>query len=242
MRAVILAAGRGSRMGSLTDERPKCLVELRGRSLLDGQLANIRAAGIEEIAIVTGYRRDLLADRGSVEFHNPCWAETNMFASLACAGEWLMAGPCVVCYADLFYKPSAIRLLAETAAPLAITYDPNWLELWSRRFADPLSDAETFRIDTQSVLQEIGGRAEHVALIQGQYMGLLRIEPEAWHEMLRLAQALERREQDGLHMTDLLQKVITAGNLQVKALAYSEEWGEIDLPSDLSVYSNTIGI
>ncbi len=76
MKAIILAAGRGSRMKSLTEERPKCLVELAGKALLDWQLEALREAGVSEIAIVTGYKRELLANRGLVEFYNPRWAET----------------------------------------------------------------------------------------------------------------------------------------------------------------------
>ena len=104
MRAIILAAGRGSRMKSLTDERPKCLVELRGKPLLEWQLWALRDAGINEIAIVTGYKRELLAERGLVEFFNPRWAETNMVSSLACAEAWLVADTCIVSYADIFYE------------------------------------------------------------------------------------------------------------------------------------------
>ena len=59
MKAIILAAGRGSRMGNLTDESPKCLVELRARPLLEWQLMAIREAGIDDIAIVNGYKREL---------------------------------------------------------------------------------------------------------------------------------------------------------------------------------------
>ena len=69
MKAIILAAGRGSRMKLLTDETPKCLIKLRGKSLLDWQLSALRAAGITDIAIVTGYRRDLLAKYNLVEFY-----------------------------------------------------------------------------------------------------------------------------------------------------------------------------
>ena len=71
MKAIILAAGRGSRMKKLTDELPKCLVELRGKTLLDWQLEALRAAGITEIAIVTGYKREMLTNRGMFDFHNP---------------------------------------------------------------------------------------------------------------------------------------------------------------------------
>ena len=70
MKAIILAAGRGSRMNKLTQDRPKCLVELHGRSLLNIQINTLRDAGISDIGIVTGYKRELLTDRGLVEFHN----------------------------------------------------------------------------------------------------------------------------------------------------------------------------
>ena len=96
MKAIILAAGRGSRMRELTNERPKCLVELKGKSLLDWQLEALREAGIKKIAIVTGYKREMLAYRGLVEFHNTRWAETQMVSSLACAAHWLKTGPCIV--------------------------------------------------------------------------------------------------------------------------------------------------
>ena len=91
MKAIILAAGRGTRMKALTEEKPKCLVELDGQSLLEKQLNALRQAGIEDIAIVTGYRRELLIPFNLVEFHNPRWAETNMVTSLACAEQWLQS-------------------------------------------------------------------------------------------------------------------------------------------------------
>ena len=102
MKAIILAAGRGSRMKDLTEDKPKCLVKLHGKSLLDSQLQALSDAGIAEIAIVTGYKRELLANRGLFEFHNSRWAETNMVSSLACAQEWLETEPCIVSYSDIF--------------------------------------------------------------------------------------------------------------------------------------------
>ena len=124
MKTIILAAGRGSRMKNMTDDRPKCLVELHGKSLLEWQLEALRGAGISEIAIVTGYKRELLADRGLVEFHNSRWSETNMVRSLECAAEWLETETCVVSYADIFYDASAVRSLMSSSAKLAVTYDP----------------------------------------------------------------------------------------------------------------------
>jgi choline kinase len=236
MKAIILAAGRGSRMKDLTDERPKCLVELRGKALLDWQLEALRAAGIREIAIVTGYKRELLANRGLVEFHNPRWAKTNMVSSLVCAQDWLMAEPCIVSYSDIFYSPLAVQSLMVCAASLAVTYDPNWLKLWTHRFGDPLLDAETFRLTPQHSLAEIGNKPNSVDEVEGQYMGLLRFMPEGWEEVLRIRTGLSLEQCDKMHMTGTLQKVIDAERVVIAAVPYVGEWGEVDCANDLDAY------
>ena len=236
MKAIILAAGRGSRMKSLTDERPKCLVELRGKPLLEWQLESLRAAGISDIAVVTGYKRELLAERGLSEFHNPRWAETNMVSSLACAESWLEGQPCIVSYSDIFYSPVAVQSLINSDAALAVTYDPNWLQLWTERFGDPLLDAETFRLTAAHTLAEIGNKPQSVDDVQGQYMGLLRFTPEGWAEVVRLRAELSPQQRDSMHMTNTLQRVIDAGRVPIAAVTYTGEWGEVDSSEDLSVY------
>ena len=55
---------------------------------------------------------------------------------------WLRAHDCIVSYADIFYTGETVKRLAAAGGDLAMSYDPDWLALWSRRFADPLSDAE----------------------------------------------------------------------------------------------------
>jgi len=238
MKAIILAAGRGSRMKDLTDERPKCLVEIHGKPLINWQIEALIAAGISEIAVVTGYKREMLSNLGLVEFHNTRWAETNMVSSLSCAHEWLIAEPCIVSYSDIFYDASAVSSLMKINTDLAVTYDPNWLKLWEKRFGDPLLDAETFRIDSNGRLLEIGNRPNTVSEVQGQYMGLLRFNPEGWSEVLRIRSNLTHAECDKMHMTGTLQKVIDANRIPVRAIPYSKAWGEIDSADDLAAYQN----
>lgn len=236
MKAIILAAGRGSRMKDLTAERPKCLVELRGKALLDWQLEALRASNITEISIITGYKRELLANWGLVEFHNERWAETNMVSSLNCALEWLQSGPCIVSYSDIFYSPAAVQSLMTCTASLAVTYDPNWLELWTQRFGAPLLDAETFRMTPERTVAEIGNKPKSVEEVQGQYMGLLRFTPEGWAEVLRIRSGLTSEQCDKMHMTGTLQKVIDAGRVAIAAVPYGGEWGEVDSAEDLASY------
>ncbi|MEP7083604.1 MAG: phosphocholine cytidylyltransferase family protein, partial [Betaproteobacteria bacterium] len=189
-RAIILAAGRGSRMGALGGERPKCLVEVGGRTLLQRQLDALRSCGIADIAIVSGYRRTMVALPGVVEFHNERWAETSMVSSLACASDWLREAKCIVSYADIFYETAAVQSLLDCRVPLAITYSAHWRALWACRFDDPLSDAETFRLHADGTLAEIGGNPVSLEAIEGQYMGLLGFEPAGWSEVERIRDAL----------------------------------------------------
>jgi choline kinase len=242
MKAIVLAAGRGSRMQHHTEDRPKCLVELNRAPLLEWQLRAIRQAGIEDIGIVTGYRRDQLANRGLREFHNPRWEETNMVHSLRQAAPWLESDTCIISYSDIFYEASAISLLLDSEADLAITYDPDWLRLWRLRFDNPLEDAETFVLNPDSTLADIGGKPQSLGEIQGQYMGLLRFTPKGWRSALRVMDALPPSRQDRLDMTGMLQRLITGKDISIKATPYRGVWGEVDSAHDLLVYQRMFDV
>ncbi len=234
MKAIILAAGRGSRMKNLTKDKPKCLLEINGKVLIDMQLESLLLAGISDVGVVTGYRRELIASRVYKEFFNPRWSETNMVSSLECASSWLEQEPCIVSYSDIYYEPRAVESLMNSEFDLAITYDCNWFELWSRRFDDPLSDAETFRLNPDGFLAQIGKRPHSIDEIQGQYMGLLRFTPKGWAEIVRIRNALSQEDRDSIHMTGILQKVIEAARVKIACVPYYGEWGEFDSVDDIA--------
>lgn len=240
MRALILAAGRGSRMGAVGDERPKCLVELEGRPLLERQVAALRKGGAESIGIVRGYRAERLRFSNLTYFDNPRWSETNMVMSLAAAAEWLRTDTVIVSYADIFYRADVIKGLSNTPGPIAITYDRQWLSLWSRRFANPLSDAETFRVSPAGQLIEIGSKTTRIEDIEGQYMGLLKFTPPAWIIIESLLGSLEGPVRDRLDMTGLLRRLLAASAVPIATYATDGQWGEIDNPEDVQLYRQMI--
>jgi choline kinase len=123
-------------------------------------------------------------------------------------------------------------------ASLAVTYDPNWLKLWTLRFSNPLLDAETFRLTLNGTLTKIGSKPKSVDEIQGQYMGLLRFTPDGWEEIVRIRSKLSAAKCDCMPMTSILQMVIDAKKISVHAIPYDEIWGEIDSKADLAVYEN----
>jgi len=240
MRALILAAGRGSRMGPLGNDRPKCLVELDGRPLLERQLAALARGGADEIGIVRGYRSEMLNLSGITYFDNPRWAQTNMVMSLAAAAEWLRAGPVIVSYADIFYRSGLVRGLADSSGSLVIAYDREWRRLWTRRFSDPLSDAETFRIGARAELLEIGGKTTRIEDIEGQYMGLLKFTPPAWNAIEAVLREIDAPVRDAMDMTGLLRRLLAAKTVPIGTFGTAGQWGEIDNPGDVELYQDMV--
>jgi L-glutamine-phosphate cytidylyltransferase len=240
IRAVILAAGRGSRMGHLGDDRPKCLVGLKGKPLIERQIAALRRGGVDEIGVVRGYRADMIDFDGLSYFANERWAETNMVMSLAAAASWLRLGPVIISYADIFYRSELVRGLAGAAGQLVVSYDRAWRQLWTRRFADPLADAETFRINAEGELLEIGGKTTRIEDIEGQYMGLLKFTPPAWFAVESLLGTLDSPTRDRLDVTGLLRRLLTRKEFPINTFSTDGQWGEIDNPDDVALYENMV--
>lgn len=122
-RAVILAAGRGRRMGRHTRDRPKAALEVAGRALLDWQIAALRRAGVQDIAVVTGHAAAALAGRDVELIHNPGWAAGTQVESLLRAAPWIGDEPVIVAYGDILFHPSAALALLERPGDIVIAYD-----------------------------------------------------------------------------------------------------------------------
>ena len=236
MKAVILAAGRGSRMKEKTEALPKCLVELWGKTLLEWQLQALREAGIEDIAIITGYHAEEIRKRqpNVTYFHNENWEHTNMVSTLLEADAWLKADDCIVSYADIVYTSKAVKLLKDSNAEIALTYYTKFLELWKKRFENPLDDIETFRLDGTR-LKEIGQKAQSLDEIEGQYMGLLKFTPQGYAKLLEQVEAGLPKPLAKMDMTGLLSHLLSKG-LVMEALPYDELWLEVDNQHDLALY------
>ena len=172
MNVLILAAGRGSRLKSRTSKIPKCLNKIGNNSLLDWQLAIITKK-ISNIFLVKGYLGEKIRDKRVSYISNENWNSSNMVESLYISLEKIMNDRTIISYGDIVYGNEIFKKIVEVKEEIAITYDVNWLELWKKRFSDPLEDAETFKVDKDNFITEIGNKSSSYENIQGQFMGLL---------------------------------------------------------------------
>ena len=237
MKGIILAAGRGSRMGRLTQHTPKCLLKYKDRPLLSYQLDSFRAAGITEIVVVTGYLNHLIQGNNFLKIHNHNWSVNQMVASLMCAKDFIADDDFIVSYSDIFFDRTAVCQLFDSTHDLAVLYDPNWLDLWKLRFEDPLVDAESFAINEFNLITDIGSRVSDITTIQGQYMGLIRISHKSWTTILDYYASLSTPQKSSMDFTTLLKSIIDSGLDNLYGVAYHGAWGEIDSPTDLNIYT-----
>ena len=177
MRAIIIAAGRGSRLMPTTADSPKCFAEVRGRRLLDRCLDALRAAGISDICFIGGYQMDKVrAAYPQFTFrHNQDWPNNNILASLMHA-EDLMAEPFVCTYADVLYTADVVRRLLETQADIALSVDTQWLDRYQFRTQHPPDDAEKVIVANGRVTRVHRGIDPREA--HGEYTGLAKFSTE----------------------------------------------------------------
>ena len=232
MRAVILAAGRGSRLKKFSEEQPKCLNEVNGRSLLRWQLSALKKGGVNEVIIVGGYKSDMLRSFETKIVLNERWESTNMVSSFLCTSEYFNER-IIVSYSDILYGPEVVLRLCCQSGDAVVVYDTAWRKLWEARFDDPLKDAESFRIDKNGLIQDIGQRVASLKSIEGQYIGLMLFTPKALSWIIELT-SKRTHNVDKMDMTTLLRLLVEEGR-PIKGMPIQEGWCEIDTPKDLEL-------
>jgi choline kinase len=242
MRAIILAAGQGTRLAPHNDDRPKCLVELAGRTMLGRQLAVLAAAGIDDIVLVGGYRADQLAGLSPKLVVNKDFASTNMVHSLFCAQEFLDGGDDIlIAYSDIVYEARVLQALLAGPDGVGVAVNTAWRALWRARMDDPLADAESLRMAPDGRLLEIGQKAAGYAEIEGQYMGLIKVSANrapmllgVYEEMAGLPR-YSGAAHGNMYLTDYLQRLCDL-DWPIHGVTVDGGWLEVDSVEDLAVY------
>jgi choline kinase len=247
-RVLILAAGQGTRLQPLTNDKPKCLVPLLGRSLLARQVATLRKANIDQIHIATGYRSDQIEVLGFDTSYNPRYAETNMVATLFCAIDYIkqsakLGEDLIIAYGDIVYQDENLGRLLACDDEIVLMIDKKWEDLWRLRLENPLDDAETLIMDTNDFVKELGKKPDNYEQIQGQYTGLIKLRANKITDFISFYQHMDRnskydgRDFDNMYMTSFLQLLIDA-SWQAKAAVVNGGWLEVDSVDDLEQYES----
>lgn len=221
MRALILAAGRGSRMGDETEQRPKCLLEVDGRALIEHQLETLADCGIGPIALVVGYRAEDIKEVVGIRAHyieNPRWRNTNSMYSFWLAREWLTSDVLVL-NSDVIFHPEVIERMARAKGD-AIAIDSSSGQA-----------AEQMKVEVENGRLVGMSKSLPVEKSAGENVGILRFQEATALRLVEQAQKiLEHNENDWLgSAVSAVAKERPIAVVDVEDLP----WGEIDFQVDL---------
>jgi L-glutamine-phosphate cytidylyltransferase len=231
MKAVILAAGQGTRIRSVHGEHPKCLIEVDGSTILDHQLEALSMAGVNDVAIVVGYEKEQIISHVSVRsltnnqrihfIENQAFAITNNIYSLWLALDWLRGDSFIVLNADVIFDHGILESAVRAYAPISMIIDPLW------------------RDETMKVILE----GDHVIEMSkkisreefsGTYIGVTvfskSIQNHFFRKMNKLIGFGRVNEFFNVAVQQLANEGVHVGFTSTEGLA----WAEIDDPVDLS--------
>ena len=250
-RAILIAAGRGKRLGPHTEEIPKCMVQVGARPILGWVWRAFEAAGIEELVVIRGYRGDTLEAfaRGlapRVSFvDNAGWQTNNILLSLMTARRFLDR-PCLLSYSDIIFTPSVARAAAiESDAEIGLVIDRRFRDIYQGRTEHPLEEGEVSDLMPDGSVARVGKQALPPGGAIGEYIGLTRLGERG---VATVARALDRLAHDyaeredqpfqraaryrNAYLTDLWQQLIDDG-IRIDPILIDGQWREIDTGQDL---------
>jgi choline kinase len=230
MKAIILSAGQGSRLGHLVDDKPKCLIDFNGRTLLDRQLDTLETNGVHEAVVVTGFHDELVNEAIARRcggpnvrvIFNPFYKVADNTGSLYMARREL-AGDCLVWNGDTLVSNGLMkRVVANARSGICVTID--------RKPAYDDDDMKVIAAE-DGRLRAIGKRINEG--VNAESIGLLAFRG-AGAEQFRAAIERAMRTSEGTTIWYLRVIHHLAQNDEVWTLDIKgEEWGEVDFPPDV---------
>ena len=228
MKSIILAAGLASRLRPLTEARPKCLLELHGRAIMDYQLATLSAVGVTDVTVITGHMgdkiRDAMGSRVNYATYEDYEKTNNLYTMHACAD--LLDDECIVMFSDVLIPEAAMRKLVETPDDFALLVDTSRV----------LAGTMRIQVDDNGIT-DLGG---HIPVDYGigNFVGIAKYS-KAGAAMLRdeIARMVAEGGHEQVYYVQALPRLARTGTA-VRPVEIGTPWLEVDDASEYAAAKN----
>ena len=230
MILIYLTAGRGSRLPIKFRDKPKCLVKINNKTLIERN--KIFFKNFKKKIIITGYKSikiKKIANQFNFEvIVNKSFSRTNMVYSMFLAKKKINQDV-VVCYGDIIFDHRVIKLLKNNQNILPV--NKNWFKYWKKRMNKKkiLEDAENLVVKN-NIITHIGGKIKN-DLPKYQFMGIIKLKRKTFQKLSIFFKKLNIRTD----MTNFLNTAIKSKKVKFIAKKYSSFWHEIDTNNDILV-------
>ena len=242
-RAIVLAAGRGKELGVLTEDRPKAMIEIAGKPLLERTVDTLRSIGIKDITVVRGYRKEAVQLPGLTYVDND-EHETTQEAFSLFKGLEGVTGPVLVVYGDVLFQKFIPMHLFESDSDFCIAVEPrDQLDTTENGYRDLVTSDRAFQwseFDQQTRLVQMS-TAIPEEQIHGEWIGLLKMTGDGVAQLRELAESATTPDRlRTMRMADVFDLLIANGK-SVEVVYVRGHWLDVDDLHDVVAASNFDG-
>jgi phosphoenolpyruvate phosphomutase len=240
IRGIILAASKGENFGSLTDDKPKCMIEIQGKTILQTQVETFNNCRIKDILVVVGYRKEAIDLPGIKKIENMEYENRNILYSYYSAMD-AITGPCVISFGDILFEPHILQGLLGTDGDVVLAVDTSW---WQGKKRDREIDmvicekppADDYLSERCTYVKEIGTNLDRERA-HGEWTGLLKLSTDGARLFRDELERLFSEDKEKLYSMDINEfiKGLVNTGCEVKAYYFRGHWLDIDSEEDLSL-------
>lgn len=250
MKAIIIAAGQSKRLRPLTEELPKCMLEVNGKPIIENTIELFRQNNIDDISIIVGYKKEKIKIDKAAYYENTDYSNNNILFSLMFAREKLEEAvktkeEVVITYSDIWYENDALKALLASKDDISAVVDTHWHEYYNGRTDHLPEEAENVIMDADGVFLKIGKHiiTSHIPNTEeGEFLGLWKFMPrgaeiflnnfDAARSALKNTDPFQRaREFQKACITDIFQEIIDKGG-KIRGVLIKGGWKEFDTIQD----------
>ena len=239
-KCLIVAAGLGSRLKGHTEDKPKCMLDFGGKTLLQRQLSSYKDNNIENISLVRGYKKNKINYKGIKYFENNEYKNNNILNSIFYAEE-VISGNLIISYSDILFEPFVVKRAMESDHDISVVVDVDWRDYYINRKEHPLSEAENVIFNSNNEVLKIGKIASDKEEVHGEFIGMIKLNHRGceilkqnfhrvrklyWNKPFQRAKIFQKA-----YLTDMVQELVDIG-IKVHCVIIERGWKEIDTVED----------
>ena len=239
-KALIIAAGLGSRLKKHTTNLPKCMLDFGGKTLLQRQLDSYKKCGIKDISLVNGYKKEKINYKGIKYFENTDFKNNNILNSIFYA-EKIINGNIIISYSDILFDASVVQRTLDSDHDISVVVDIDWRGYYVGRKDHPISEAENVIFNSNNEVEKIGKINTGNEDVHGEFIGMIKLSNRGteifkqhfnrlkkiyWNKPFQRSKIFQKA-----YLTDFIQELVDIG-VKVHCVIIESGWKEIDTVED----------
>ena len=239
-KALIIAAGLGSRLKKHTENLPKCMLDFGGKTLLQRQIDAYNKNNIKDISLIRGYKKEKINYKGLRYFENKDYKNNNILNSIFYA-EKIINGNIIISYSDILFDPIVVQRTIDSNHDISVVVDIDWRGYYVGRKDHPISEAENVIFNSNNEVEKIGKINTGNEDVHGEFIGMIKLSNRGaetfkehfhrlkkiyWNKPFQRAPLFQKA-----YLTDFIQELVDIG-IKVHCVIIESGWKEIDTVED----------